>query len=164
MTSEQLGSLPPVLQPEEGASYWRPQPTNGYVTVKTSPSYGGPAGITMGTQVIPPGCFVKEHSHDRQVEILFCYEGAGEIEVDGSRHPFVPGTTVVATPWLKHKIINTGTRDLKMTWTMAPPGLETYFRKIGRARQPGDAPPAPFDPPQAVDDIQRDTGFGDLQR
>jgi hypothetical protein len=43
MATEQLGSLPPVLQPEEGASFWRPQPTNGYVTVKTSPSYGGPA-------------------------------------------------------------------------------------------------------------------------
>ena len=61
-------------------------------------------------------------------------------------------------------IINTGTRDLKMTWTMTPPGLETYFRKIGRARQPGETPPAPFDPPRSAEDIQRETGFGDLQR
>jgi hypothetical protein len=51
-----------------------------------------------------------------------------------------------------------------MTWTMAPPGLETYFRKIGRARAVGEAPPTPFDPPSAADDIQRETGFGDLQR
>src|SRR6266496_1706641 len=111
MTIEHFGVLPAVLQPDEGASFWRPLPTNGYVTVKTSPSYGGPGGITMGIQVIPPGCFVQEHSHDRQVEILFCFEGEGEIEVDGNLHPFVPGTTVVASPWLKHKIINTGTRD-----------------------------------------------------
>lgn len=164
MATEHLGSLPSVLQPEEGASFWRPKPTNGYVTVKTSPSYGGPGEIAMGIQVIPPGCFVQEHSHDRQVEILFCFEGAGEIEVDGKLHPFVPGTTVVASPWLKHKIINSGTRDLKMTWTMAPSGLETYFRKIGRPRELGDAPPVPFDPPKAADDIQRETGFGDLQR
>jgi len=164
MATEQLGLLPPVLQPEEGASFWRAKPTNGYVTVKASPSYGGPAGIAMGIQVIPPGCFVLEHSHDRQAEILFCFEGAGEVEVDGKLHPFVPGTTVVASPWLKHKIINSGTRDLKMTWTMAPPGLETYFRKIGRPRRPGEAAPAPFDPPKADDDIQRETGFGDLQR
>ncbi len=40
MATEQLGLPPPVLQPEEGASFWRPWPTNGYVTVKTSPSYG----------------------------------------------------------------------------------------------------------------------------
>jgi hypothetical protein len=69
MAIEQLGVLPPVLQPEEGVSFWQPRPTNGYVTVKTSPSYGGPSAITMGIQVIPPRCFVQEHSHDRQVEI-----------------------------------------------------------------------------------------------
>jgi quercetin dioxygenase-like cupin family protein len=163
--SEQLGDpLPAVLQPEDGVSFWRPRPTNGHVTVKTSPSYGGPPGITMGTQTIPPGCFIAEHSHDRQVEILFCYAGAGMIEVDGVAHPFVPGTTVIATPWLRHKIINPGPGDLKMTWTMTPPGLETFFRKIGRERRPGEEPPPPFGPPRAADDIQRETGFGDLQR
>jgi hypothetical protein len=32
---EQLGGpLPAVLQPEDGVSFWRPQPTNGHVTVK----------------------------------------------------------------------------------------------------------------------------------
>ena len=164
MASEQLGMLPSVLQPEEGASYWRPQPTNGYVTVKASPSYGGPGGIAMGIQAIPPGCFVQEHSHDRQVEILFCFEGEGVVEVDGVPHGFVPGTVIYATPWMKHKIINTGARELKFTWTMTPPGLETYFRKIGRPRKPGETSPAPFDPPKAADDIQRETGFGDLQR
>jgi len=65
MAIEHFGVLPAVLQPDEGASFWRPLPTNGYVTVKTSPSYGGPGGITMGIQVIPPGCFVQEDSHDR---------------------------------------------------------------------------------------------------
>ena len=161
MASEQL---PAVLQPEEGASYWRPRPTNGYVTVKASPALGGPAGIAMGIQVIPPGGFVQEHSHDRQAEILFCFEGEGEVELDGVRHPFVPGTTLVAAPWHKHKIINTGRAELKMTWTMAPPGLEEYFARIGRARRPGEAPPVPFDPPAASETIQRETGFGDLQR
>jgi hypothetical protein len=141
--SEQLGDpLPAVLQPEDGVSFWRPRPTNGHVTVKTSPSYGGPPGITMGTQTIPPGCFIAE----------------------GVAHPFVPGTTVIATPWLRHKIINPGPGDLKMTWTMTPPGLETFFRKIGRERRPGEEPPPPFGPPRAADDIQRETGFGDLQR
>jgi len=65
----------------------------------------------------------------------------------------VPGTTVVASPWLKHKIINTGARELKMTWTMTPPGLETYFRKIGRPRKAGEASPPRFDPAQAADEI-----------
>jgi quercetin dioxygenase-like cupin family protein len=165
MTIEQLGGpLPSVLQLEEGVSYWRPQPTNGYVTVKASPSYGGPGDVAMGIQAIPPGGFIQEHSHDRQVEILFCFEGVGTVEVEGKTHPFVPGTTVVAHPWLKHKIVNAGSGDLKMTWTILPAGLETFFRKIGRTRRAGDPTPPPFDPPKTADDIQRETGFGDLQR
>src|SRR5258705_13956958 len=97
---EQLGGpLSAVLQPEDGVSFWRPRPTNGHVTVKTSPSYGGPAGITMGTQTIPPGCFIAEHSHDRQVEILFCYAASRTIEVAAAAHPLPPGTPVIAPPW-----------------------------------------------------------------
>ena len=42
--------------------------------------------------------------------------------------------------------------------------VETFFRRIGRERRPGEASPAPFDPPPAADDIQRETGFGDLQK
>jgi len=67
-------------------------------------------------------------------------------------------------PHQSSEAAHTGTRELKMTWTMTPPGLETYFRKIGRPRKPGEASPAPFDPPEAADEIQRETGFGDLQR
>ena len=135
-SAEQLGeTLPLVLQPEDGVSFWRPRPTNGYVTVKTSPSYGGPDGITMGTQMIPPGCHVAEHSHDRQVEILFCYAGKGIIEIDGKAHDFVPGTTVVATPWLKHKIINAGSRRSQ----------DDLDHGAARPRDvlPQDRPPAP---------------------
>jgi len=114
----------------------------------------------MGIQVIPPGCLVQEHSHDRQVEILFCFEDEGEIEVDGN---------LPAPPWWQHPGSSTKSSiparaTLKMTWTITPPGLETYFRQIGRPRKPGEALPAPFDPPEAADEIQRETGFGDLQR
>ena len=96
------------------------------MTLKVGPRNCNSNFASFGVQCIAPGGYVREHWHSRQEEILFCFEGAGEIEVEGKSHPFVPGTTVVATPWLKHKIINTGSRELKMTWTMTPPGLETY--------------------------------------
>jgi mannose-6-phosphate isomerase-like protein (cupin superfamily) len=164
MEIEQFGVLPAVLQPDEGAVLLAAAADQRLCHRQGQPIIWRSWRDHDGHQVIPPGCFVQEHSHDRQVEILFCFEGEGEIEVDGKLHSFVPGTTVVASPWLKHKIINTGARELKMTWTMTPPGLETYFRKIGRPRKAGEAPPAPFGPPKAADDIQRETGFGDLQR
>jgi quercetin dioxygenase-like cupin family protein len=145
-----------VVKPDDGEGYWRPQPANGYVVVKIN--------LAMGIQVIPPGGFVPEHSHEKQEEILFCYEGEGIVEVDGAPHGFVPGTVIYATPLMKHKIINTGEIDLKFTWTMTPPGLENFFAAIGKTRQPGDPAPTPFDPPASVQRIQAETGFGHKER
>jgi quercetin dioxygenase-like cupin family protein len=163
MTRHSKGS-PRIVQPDEGNSYWRPKPANGYVTVTVSPGQGGGAPLAMGIQVLPRGGFVPEHSHAEQDEFLFCFAGKGCVELDGVVHPFVPGTTVHATPWTKHKIVNTGPRALKFTWTMLPSGLETYFSTTGRARRPGGKTPAPFDPPPDIDQIQVASGFGDLQR
>ena len=74
--------------------------------------------------VIAPGGYVREHSHTPNQEILFCFAGKGTVIVDGVPHPFVPGTTVYAAPGVRHKIINDGADELKMTWTYLPPGLD----------------------------------------
>ena len=110
-----------VLQPEEGQSYWQPIWANGYSIVKLSPKHAGPDNLAMGIQVIAPGGYVREHSHTPNQEILFCFAGKGTIIVDGVPHPFVPGTTVYAAPGVRHKIINDGPDELKMTWTYLPP-------------------------------------------
>jgi quercetin dioxygenase-like cupin family protein len=164
MMSKQNTTSIHAVQPDEGEAYWRPKPANGYVVVKISPRRGGQRNLAMGIQVIPPGGFVPEHSHEKQEEILFCFEGAGVVELDGVPHEFGPGTTIYATQWMKHKIINTGACDLKFTWTMTPPGLEDFFSAIGKPRQPGEPAPAPFDPPATVDRAQAEAGFGDLER
>jgi len=109
-----------VLQPEEGQSYWQPIWANGYSIVKLSPKHAGPDNLAMGIQVIAPGGYVREHSHTPNQEILFCFAGKGTIIVDGVPHPFVPGTTVYAAPGVRHKIINDGPHELKMTWTYPP--------------------------------------------
>ena len=134
-----------VLQPEEGESYWQPVWANGYSTVKISPK-NGTLNLAMGVQVIAPGGYVREHSHTPNQEILFCFEGKGTVLVDGVPHPFVPGTTVYAGPGVRHKIINDGPGELKMTWTYLPPGLDDFFAAIGRPRNPGAPAPEPFAP------------------
>src|SRR6202022_4330290 len=136
-----------VLQPEEGESYWQPVWANGYSTVKISPKNGA-LNLAMGIQVIAPGGYVREHSHTPNQEILFCFEGKGTVLVDGVPHPFVPGTTVYAGPGVRHKIINDGPGELKMTWTYLPPGLDDFFAAIGRPRNPGAPAPAPVAPPR----------------
>jgi hypothetical protein len=64
-----------VLQPEEGQSYWQPIWANGYSIVKLSAKHAGPDNLAMGTQVIAPGGYVREHSHTPNQEILFCFAG-----------------------------------------------------------------------------------------
>ena len=149
-----------VLQPEEGQSYWQPIWANGYSIVKLSPKHAGPDNLAMGIQVIAPGGYVREHSHTPNQEILFCFAGKGTIIVDGVPHPFVPGTTVYAAPGVRHKIINDGPDELKMTWTYLPPGLDDFFAAIGRPRQSGEPAPEPFARPADVHAIEARTGYG----
>ena len=75
-------------------------------------------------------------------------------------HPFVPGTTVYAGPGVRHKIINDGPGELKMTWTYLPPGLDDFFAAIGRPRNPGAPAPEPFARPAEVHAIEARSGYG----
>jgi oxalate decarboxylase/phosphoglucose isomerase-like protein (cupin superfamily) len=150
-----------VLQPEDGTAYWQPKPANGYVIVKVSPENCSSNVVTMGIQVVAPdGCYVREHWHSRNEEILFCFEGRGTIIVDGTPHAFVPGTTAYLGRWVKHKIINDGGQPLKFTWTFLPPGLDEFFASIGRPRVAGEPAPDPFERPTETLAIERRTGFG----
>jgi mannose-6-phosphate isomerase-like protein (cupin superfamily) len=150
-----------VLQPEEGRAYWQPKPANGYVVIKVSPENCSSNAVTMGIQAVAPdGCYVREHWHSRNEEILFCFEGRGTIVVDGVPHAFVPGTTAFLGRWVKHKIVNEGAQPLKFTWTFLPPGLDEFFASIGRPRTPGEPAPEPFERPAETLAIERRTGFG----
>ena len=150
-----------VLQPEEGRSYWQPKPANGYVIVKVGPDNCASNVVTMGVQVVAPsGCYVREHWHSRNEEILFCYEGRGTILVDGEPHAFVPGTTAFLGRWVKHRIVNDADAPLKFTWTFIPPGLDQFFAGIGRPRAPGDPTPEPFERPADTLAVEQRTGFG----
>jgi quercetin dioxygenase-like cupin family protein len=149
-----------VLQPEEGDSYWQPVPASGYATIKFSPENCSSNFLSMGTQAIAEGGCVREHWHAKHEEILFCYEGQGEVLVDGTAHPFTPGTTVFVGRWVRHKIVNRGPGYLKMTWTYLPPGLEAFLRSIGAERTPGEPEPTPFKRPAHTLEIERTAGFG----
>ena len=159
LTAEETRGPGIVLQPEEGQSYWQPIWANGYSIVKLSPKHAGPDNLAMGIQIIAPGGYVREHSHTPNQEILFCFAGKGTIIVDGVPHPFVPGTTVYAAPGVRHKIINDGPDELKMTWTYLPPGLDDFFAAIGRPRDPREPAPEPFARPDDVHAIEARTGY-----
>jgi len=152
-----------VRQPDEGESFWQPVPANGYSEVRVSKRDSEKIqGFSSGIQVIAPGCFVREHQHGTEQELLFFFEGSGKAVVNDVEHPIQPGTTVYVGPWNKHTFINDGDVDLKMMWVLMPGGLEDFFQAIGRPRQVGEPAPAPFARPDNVEEIERKTVFAAL--
>jgi quercetin dioxygenase-like cupin family protein len=152
-----------VMQPGEGPSFWQPVPANGHADPTLFPANTRFDGLAMGYQTIAPGGRVREHSHGGQVELQICFQGRGRVVVDGASHPLVPGTACFLGYDVRHEIINEGGGDLVMLWVIAPPGLEHFFRAIGRPRSPGEPAPAPFARPEDVIAIERRMGMNDTQ-
>ena len=152
-----------VVQPDQGASYWQPVRANGHADPKLTPATTGFEALAMGYQTIAPGCRVREHSHGDQIELQICFRGRGRVVVDGVSHPLTPGTACFLGYDVKHEILNDSTEDLVMMWVITPPGLEDFFRAIGRPRQAGDPAPAPFARPTDVVEVERAMGMNDTR-
>ena len=143
-------------------SYWQPVPANGYTTVMVSGEQTVSGNVSMGTQTIAVGGFVREHAHPAQEELIYVVAGAGIALIQDVEHPMVPGALFYFGPNTRHKFVNTGTTPLTFTWTMLPAGLEKFFASIGRARTEGEPAPPPFPRPADVDAIELGTVFADL--
>lgn len=139
-----------IVKPGEGRSWWQPLPSRGYVDVNLAPDNMPYDSFSSGVQVLPPGGMVREHGHLQNHELVFVFEGAGEVAIDGEVTPLVPGTTVLFARNCTHWIKNTGEVDMKMFWVFMPPGLEDWFAAIGRPRKPGDPMPEAFERPGDV--------------
>jgi quercetin dioxygenase-like cupin family protein len=100
----------------------------------------GTRAFTMGAQTIAPGAEVPEHKHAEE-EILFVYAGSGRITVGGVAHEVAPETAVFVPGDTYHRIENTGSDELRMTFTLSPPGYEEFFRNLAHTRT--DHAPAP---------------------
>ena len=70
---------------------------------------------------IPPGGEVGEETHKYTEQTLFFLSGTGEAVLDDQKSVINPGDVFVIVPGTKHNFINTGTEDLKIYTTYAPP-------------------------------------------
>ena len=149
-----------VVPPGGGEGLWQPEPANGHVTVKIAPDLVAMEhDFSLGTQTIPPGCFVREHAHADAEEVLFFLAGRGRAVLDGVDHPVVPGTAIFVGRNRWHSFVNDGEAELHWMWMMMPHGLEKFFRAIGRPRAAGEPAPVRFPRPADVLAIERATGF-----
>ena len=161
--SEQVRGRGVVVQPGDGPSYWQPIPANGHADPALFPANTRFDGLSMGYQHIAPGCRVRPHSHGEQVELQICFRGRGHVLVDGATHPLVPGTACMLGYDVKHEIVNDTDAELVMLWVITPPGLEDFFKAIGRPRTAGEPAPEPFARPTDVIAIERSMGMKDTR-
>jgi mannose-6-phosphate isomerase-like protein (cupin superfamily) len=143
-----------VLGPEDGESFWQPVPSTGYVISKITP-YNSPFdSFSAGIQVLEPGSSVREHGHERSHELLFVYEGRGYALIDGARHPLEAGSLVLVGRRVLHYVENEGATPMKILWVIFPPGLEDWFRALGRPREAGETAAPVFERPADIEAIQ----------
>ncbi|MCW5770597.1 MAG: cupin domain-containing protein [Rhodospirillaceae bacterium] len=148
-----------VSGPDDGTSYWQPQPSTGYATVKLHPGNSPINFLSAGIQVLEPGTHVRNHAHQRNDELLFVYEGTGRATIDGKDYALAPGALIAVGRYVEHIVFNDGPVPMKIFWVFAPPGLEDWFAAIGRPRQAGEPMPAPFTRPEDVAEVQKRVKF-----
>lgn len=122
-----------VVRRGEGERLWIGEGGARPVEILVEPGTVGTTAFTMGVQNMPPGGQVPLHRHPEE-EILFVYRGRARITVAGVTHEVGPETAVFIPGDTYHSIDNVGTEDLRMTFTLSPPGYEKVFREMARSR------------------------------
>ena len=157
---EALGPVA-IVGPDEGASFWQPVPANGFVrNIFSKATVSGVNDVSMGTQTVAPGCFIREHTHARNEEVIFVVEGRGVARIEGVEHRIEKGSAVYVGMNRRHHFLNPHEEPMTFFWVMMPGGLDRFFAEIGRPRTPGEPAPAPFPRPANVAEIEARTVFG----
>ena len=76
-----------ALGPEDGESFWQPLPSTGYVINKINPYNSPYDAFSIGLQVLEPGAHIRRHAHERSHELLFCYRGIGQADIEHRHEP-----------------------------------------------------------------------------
>jgi mannose-6-phosphate isomerase-like protein (cupin superfamily) len=152
--TDQTKGFSMVLGPNDGDSFWQPLPATGYATNKITPYNSPHDDFSLGIQVLEPGAHIRRHAHERSHEILFCYAGTGEAEIDSQHYHVEPETMMLIGRGAIHKVTNTGKVQMRLLWGIWPAGLEDWFQDIGKPRRPSEPMPAPFPRPQNVQQIE----------
>lgn len=151
-----------IVGPNEGDSFWQPVPANGYVrNILSQQALGARGDFSIGAQTVAPGCFIREHTHAHNEEIIFVVEGRGIARIDGvEEHVIEKGSAVYIGVNRKHHFLNPHAEPMTFLWIMMPGGLDKFFAEIGRPRTPGEPAPEPFPRPENIAEIEARTVFG----
>ena len=117
MSTEIIGEAK-VLGPDEGrkASGSRCLRTDSTRNLFNDETIKSVNKFSIGTQTVAPRSFIREHTHDRNEEIIFVVEGKGIARVDGVDHPIEKGSCVLIGHHRKHHFLNPNDEPLTFLW------------------------------------------------
>jgi len=156
-TQDEKGAAVCVL-PNEGLSFWQPEPTGGFATWKLWHDTIPGNMFAMGTQTIPPGGKMKPRTFNRSEGIFFIYRGRGQVTIDNETTAIGPESTIYVSRGAVHALGNTGSEPLEFVWIVTPPGAEEATRFLGKPRKPGEPAPAPFNYPDGWENTWNSSG------
>lgn len=64
--------------------------------------------------ILPPGASVGLHPHAGDEEYYYILSGAGEMEMDGQKHPVAAGDIAAVFPGGSHALANTGADPMRI--------------------------------------------------
>ncbi len=122
-----------ILGPNEGDFYWQPVPANGFIrNILSQATTGSDANFSIGTQTVAPGCFVREHTHAREEEIIVVLEGRGVARIDGVEHALEKGSAVFVDKKRLHHCLHPLDEPMTFLWILMPWGLVRFLAEMGR--------------------------------
>jgi quercetin dioxygenase-like cupin family protein len=150
-----------VIALEDAPSFWQPVPANGFIrNILNHRMVASDTNFSMGTQTVAPHCFIREHTHAHNDEIIHMLGGKAIARLDGVEYPLETGSTVFIGRNRKHHFINRSDEPFTFLWLMMPGGLDDFFEQIGKPRKAGEPAPQPFPRPENVAEIEARTVFG----
>jgi quercetin dioxygenase-like cupin family protein len=151
-----------VIGPTEGESFWQPIPANGFVrNLLNNRAVHSTTEFSLSVQTVAPGCFIREHTHSGNEEIVYIASGTGLIKLDGEDEtPISAGSAVFLGTNRKHQWNNPGLEPLVLILFFCPGGLDDFHKEIGRPKMAGEAAPEPFPRPDNIAEIEARSVFG----
>jgi mannose-6-phosphate isomerase-like protein (cupin superfamily) len=94
----------------------------------------GAEGFILGCHSMDPGGGAPIHTHEKESEAMFFYEGTGIATINGKEYEITPESVMLAIPGVPHSIRNTGKGPLKFVFVYCPPlpehvSREEYFKR-----------------------------------
>jgi len=136
-----------LVAPDEGESYWQPQPTGGWATLKVTPATTRQMTGACVVQMVPPGGVIPAHAHSASESLVYVMAGSCLLTIEKTEHRLERDALFVAGQRVTFELVNDGDEDLVLMFWTTPTRAEGLLSWWGRPRKLGDAAPAPFERP-----------------